>query len=116
MDCRSFRANHLAFLDGALDDAALVAMQCHLAECEACAEHDTAVRRGLLVFRNLTPVEPSPDFATRLHARLLALRQPDQRAELFRAPGMGAFVAAASAPPSRPRGHASSSSSLPRKP
>jgi hypothetical protein len=96
MHCSDFRKHHLSFVDGAMSDADMVAMQLHLSECEECARHDTALRRGLLVFRNLPPVEPSADFATRLHARLRALGQPDRRAELFRAPGMGAFVAAAS--------------------
>jgi anti-sigma factor RsiW len=96
MHCSDFRKNHLPFVDGAMSDADMVAMQLHLSECEECARHDTALRRGLLIFRNLPPVQPSADFATRLHARLRALGQPDQRADLFRAPGMGAFVAAAS--------------------
>ena len=74
----------------------MVAMQSHLSECDECTRHDTALRRGLLVFRNLAPVEPSADFGRRLHARLLALRQSDRQPDLFRAPGMGAFVAAAS--------------------
>jgi len=98
MDCRSFRGNHLAFLDGALDDAALVAMQCHLAECEACAEHDTAVRRSLLVFRNLPPIEPSADFQARLNKRLDAVRRAMQAAQAIpphRGPGLGTFVATA---------------------
>jgi hypothetical protein len=96
MRCSEFRERHLPFVDGTMSDADVVAMQLHLSECGECARRDTALRRGLLVFRNLTPVEPSPDFATRLHARLRALGRPQPRAELFRAPGMGAFVAAAS--------------------
>ena len=96
MHCREFRNRHLPFVDGTMSEADMVAMQGHLSECADCARHDTALRRGLLVFRNLAPVEPSPDFATRLHTRLLGLRQRDERSELFRAPGMGAFVAAAS--------------------
>jgi hypothetical protein len=96
MHCSEFRKRHLPFVDGTMSEADMVAMQGHLSECDECMRHDTALRRGLLVFRNLAPVEPSPDFATRLHARLRALSQPDQRTELFRAPGMGAFVAAAS--------------------
>jgi Putative zinc-finger len=96
MRCSEFRERHLPFVDGTMSDADVVAMQLHLSECHECARRDTALRRGLLVFRNLTPVEPSPDFATRLHARLRALGRPQPRAELFRAPGMGAFVAAAS--------------------
>jgi hypothetical protein len=96
MHCNEFRARHLAFVDGTMSDADMVAMQRHLSECDDCARHDTALRRGLLVFRNLAPVQPSPDFATRLHARLRMLGQVDPRAELFRAPGVGAFLAAAS--------------------
>jgi Putative zinc-finger len=96
MRCSEFRERHLPFVDGTMSDADVVAMQLHLSECDSCARRDTALRRGLLVFRNLTPVEPSADFGARLHARLRALGRPDQRAELFRAPGMGAFVAAAS--------------------
>lgn len=96
MHCSEFRQSHLSFVDGTMSEADMVAMQSHLSECAECTRHDTALRRGLLVFRNLAPVEPSADFGMRLHARLLALRQPDRQPELFRAPGMGAFVAAAS--------------------
>ena len=104
MDCRHFRNQHLAFLDDALPDVELVAMQRHLTECEACARHDTAVRRGLLVFRNLPPIEPSENFAARLAARL---EQARREVELQRraaaasfagqrgAPGLGGFAAAA---------------------
>lgn len=49
-------------------------MQRHLIECEACARHDTAVRRGLLIFRNLPPIEPSADFARRLEAGIARAR------------------------------------------
>jgi hypothetical protein len=96
MRCSEFRERHLPFVDGTMSEADMVAMQRHLSECDECTRHDTALRRGLLVFRNLPLVEPSADFAMRLHARLRALGQPDRRAELFRAPGMGAFVAAMS--------------------
>jgi hypothetical protein len=95
MHCSEFRERHLSFLDGHMSQTDMVSMQRHLNECDACMRHDRALRRGLLVFRNLTPVQPSADFARRLQARLRALGQPDRRAELFRAPGMGAFVAAA---------------------
>jgi hypothetical protein len=96
MHCSEFRNRHLPFVDGTMSDADMVAMQRHLNGCDECARHDTALRRGLLVFRNLAPVEPSADFATRLQARLRALGRAEHGAELFRAPGMGAFVAAAS--------------------
>jgi Putative zinc-finger len=96
MHCSEFRKRHLPFVDGTMSEADMVVMQRHLNECDECARHDTALRRGLLVFRNLAPVEPSADFATRLQTRLRALGRTDRGAELFRAPGMGAFVAAAS--------------------
>jgi hypothetical protein len=95
MDCRYFRNQHLAYLDNMLDDAELAAMQAHLVECEACSRHDTAIRRGLLLFRNLPAIEPSPDFSTRLNAKLQQLHQADLRAAAYRGPGVGSFIAAA---------------------
>ena len=104
MDCSNFRNHHLAFLDQTLPDVELVAMQRHLLECEACARHDTAVRRGLLLFRNLPPIEPSPDFARRLEARLARAREEARlRAAAYagsfngrqRGPSVSAFAAAA---------------------
>ena len=70
MDCRAFRKNHLAYLDDTMPGDLLVSAERHVLECEECARHDTAVRRGLLLFRNLQPIEPSPDFAARLELRL----------------------------------------------
>ena len=103
MDCRTFKANHLAFLDDTLEERGIVAMQRHLAECEACTRHDAAIRRGLMVLHSLPPIEPSPDFRTKLSARLreervamereaIAARRTDT---LIRAPRYGAFAAAA---------------------
>src|SRR5919199_2995346 len=95
MDCREFRNKHLGYVDQTLTDAEFVAMQAHLAECAACARHDTALRRGLLIFRNLPAVEPSPDFVSRLNARLQQINQSDARAAMYRGPGLGSFIAAA---------------------
>jgi anti-sigma factor RsiW len=95
MDCRTFRDNHLAFLDDALADTALVAMQRHLNECAACSKHDTAVRRSLLVFRNLPAIEPSADFQARLNARLYEARRTARSAPTYRGPGLSAFAATA---------------------
>lgn len=89
MNCHTFRDNHLSFLDDVLAESELVAMQRHLAECASCARHDTAVRRGLIVFRNLKPIEPSADFSARLNARLREVRLdsplgvPTQRASMM---------------------------------
>ena len=97
MDCRTFRDDHLAFLDDALNDARLVAMQRHIAECADCARHDVAVRRALLVFRNLPQITPSAGFQARLDARLCALRaeQMVRPGTLQRGPAMGTFAATA---------------------
>lgn len=81
------------FVDGTLADAALVAMYGHLAECAACSRYDTAIRRGLLVLRNLPVVEPSPDFLERLNDRLDRVREADAHAAMFRGPGVGSFIA-----------------------
>ena len=72
MDCGSFRDNHAAFIDNALDDVELTAMRSHRAECKACAEHDATIRRALLLFRNMPTIEPSADFGRRLNERLRA--------------------------------------------
>ena len=42
----------------------------HLDECERCATFDMAIRRGLLVARNLPSIQPSADFSAKLRARL----------------------------------------------
>lgn len=70
MDCGSFRDNHAAFIDNALDEVDLAAMRAHRAACSHCAEHDATIRRALLIFRNMPTIEPSPDFGRRLNARL----------------------------------------------
>jgi anti-sigma factor RsiW len=99
MDCRHFHDQHSAFLDDALPELELVAVQRHLLECEACARHDCAVRRGLLVFRNLPPIHPSADFRARLDARLREargeMRLHASARGRHRGPGLGAFAAAA---------------------
>ena len=82
-----------------MSDVETIAMQRHLAECEACARHDTAVRRGMLLLRNLPDIEPSADFRDRLNARLRETRARDavRRAaeHLHRAPGLGLFAGTA---------------------
>lgn len=90
-----FRERHVAFVDEMLAEADVVAMQRHVAECDACARHDTAIRRGLLVARNLPRVQPSPDFTARLNARLREIRSRDAMAIAYRGPGWGGFLATA---------------------
>jgi hypothetical protein len=79
MDCWTFRENHAQFVDGLVVDQELATMQRHVVECVACAAHDATIRRALLLFRNMPSIEPSPEFAGRLQARLRAERK-EQRA------------------------------------
>jgi hypothetical protein len=98
MDCRTFRNNHVAYVDDVLCAAEMTAMDGHLAGCVRCARHDTAVRRALLVVHNLPSVEPSPEFLTRLSTRIDALG-PISRTDRIGAhsylPSVGAFAALA---------------------
>ena len=70
MDCREFRSKHVAYVDDLLAAVDMEAMRAHLACARCCARQDTAVRRSLLLVRNLPSIEPSPDFMIRLNARL----------------------------------------------
>lgn len=71
-------------------------MQRHLLECERCAAHDTKIRRALLVVRNLPAIEPSPDFFSRLSARIESERATQARPVFgARGPGIGAFLGVA---------------------
>ena len=74
MDCRRFRKNHTAFVDGTLPGISMDAMRAHVARCAPCARQDARTRRALLVARNAPLVEPSPEFRRRLAARLAAER------------------------------------------
>lgn len=82
MDCRDFQENHFGFVDDTLPGIELVGIQMHLLECEKCAKQDAAVRRSLMLFRNIPLIEPSADFSARLNERL----------ELVRAEGASAAV------------------------
>jgi len=80
MDCRDFQENHFAFVDDTLPGIKLVGMQMHLLECEKCAKQDAAVRRSLMLFRNLPPIEPSLDFSVRLQQKLELAKAADASA------------------------------------
>jgi hypothetical protein len=73
MDCRQFREKHVSFVDDVLPAIEMRAMHHHRAVCPRCSRHDTAIRRSLLLVRNLPPIEPSPDFVARLNERLAEL-------------------------------------------
>jgi len=86
MDCRRFRKHHLAYLDDTLSGDQMGAAQRHILECDACAGHDTLVRRSLMVARNIPTIAPSADFHARLQARLAECREERQSGREFNAP------------------------------
>ncbi len=74
MDCKSFRNQHLAYLDDTLSGEKMSAALRHVMACNGCAAHDTLVRRSLMVARSIPTLEPSADFQARLRARLAECR------------------------------------------
>jgi anti-sigma factor RsiW len=70
MNCREFRQYHVAFVDGMTDEGRTEDMYGHLGQCSRCERLDTAVRRALLVAKNLPMIHASSDFMLRLETRL----------------------------------------------
>jgi hypothetical protein len=97
MHCRAFRENHVPFVDDVLPAIDMEAMHRHLQSCARCARHDLAVRRGLLIVRNLPPIEPSADFMSKLSERIAELQSSGAMAEPTAAYRLttGAFAALA---------------------
>lgn len=101
MDCREFRNKHVAYVDDLLSAVDMEAVRRHLSTCSRCSRQDTAVRRSLLLVRNLRPIEPSPDFMRRLNARIAEIgpaprSEPSRRTSLvFSTPAIGTFAALA---------------------
>lgn len=95
MNCLEFRNQYLAFVDQTLPPAAQSAAEGHLAACESCARHDLAMRRGLIVLRNLPTVQPSSDFFDRLTNTLHRMERAEAHASRYRGPGAATFAAAA---------------------
>jgi hypothetical protein len=76
MDCREFRNKHVAFVDDVLPAIDMEAMRRHLTRCTKCSRQDTAIRRSLMLVRNLPTIEPSADFMNRLNIRLAEIGPP----------------------------------------
>jgi anti-sigma factor RsiW len=75
MDCRSFRKQHLAYLDDTLSGDETSLAQRHVQDCDPCKAHDTLVRRSLMMARSLPPIEPTAEFQERMRASLEACRE-----------------------------------------
>lgn len=96
MRCREFLNNHVGYVDDLLPGVEMEAMDRHRGLCGNCARHDAAVRRSLLIVRNLPVIHPSADFMDRLHARIRegAILE-DRRVSRAYVPAIGNFAALA---------------------
>jgi hypothetical protein len=94
MDCSEFRKLHPSLLDETLPALDLVRAHRHMLECVSCASQDASIRRALLVFRNLSPIEPSREFGDRLNHRLAQVRA-EGTLKPSRLPSRSAFALAA---------------------
>jgi len=75
MDCKHFRHLHLAYLDDTLPGTQMAAAQRHVLHCDACAAHDTLVRRSLMIARSMPTIEPTAAFQRKLRERLATCRE-----------------------------------------
>ena len=96
MDCRTFHARHVGFVDDVLPGIEIVEMQRHIAECAPCARHDALIRRSLLVVRNMPTIECSPGFTERVTDSIRMLGQPQSPAASLLTP-RGTFAAVVAA-------------------
>lgn len=78
MDCRTFRAQHVGFVDDVLPGIQIVEMHRHVTECASCARHDASIRRSLLVFRNMPMIQCSAGFTERVNDSIRALNDAQQ--------------------------------------
>lgn len=96
MDCRTFYARHVGFVDDVLPGIEIVEMQRHIAECAPCARHDALIRRSLLVVRNMPTIQCSPGFTERVTDSIRTLSHTQQSRTALLTP-RGAFAAAVAA-------------------
>lgn len=73
MDCKEFRERHAPFVDLMCSAHDENEMREHMRVCGECTQHDTRIRRSLMLVRSLPRIEPSADFRARLDARLRAV-------------------------------------------
>ena len=76
MSCERMESRILGYVDGRLKESDRLEVEKHLAGCAACSlrVHEFSAVAGLLA--ELPLIEPSPEFDTRVHARVAAEPQP----------------------------------------
>jgi len=79
MSCERMESRILGYVDGRLKESERLEVEKHLAGCAPCSlrVHEFSAVSGLL--DDLPLIEPSPEFDTRVYARVAAEPQPDQQ-------------------------------------
>lgn len=95
MNCTEFRDRHALYVDLMCSAFEENEMREHAHRCPRCSRHDTVLRRGLLLVRNLPVIEPSRGFQQRLDARLRATAPEVAFSRARAQPSFGAFAALA---------------------
>jgi len=97
MDCRKFRDQHALFVDQMCSELEAFEMRSHMRFCPECDRHDTVVRRGILLVRNLPHIRPSANFNARLAARIRAEAPLHQPAFVTQSSRLAEYVSLAAA-------------------
>jgi len=97
MNCLELRERYADIRDGlVITPRERRRFQRHLVQCAACREWEAALQRGVRALQ-ATDIEPSPDFRSRLEARLAQERQRLAEPQIGARAGLAAalFIAAA---------------------
>jgi len=97
MNCLELRERYADIRDGlVITPRERRRFQRHFVQCAACREWEAALQRGVRALQ-ATDIEPSPDFRSRLEARLAQERQRLAEPQIGAPAGMAAalFIAAA---------------------
>lgn len=94
LSCQEFLEGHSDYLDDLLNPERVRGFDQHVATCKSCERYDRVVRRGLLLARNLSDVQPSAHFHEKLHTRLMGLEDEPARRPVVASSATVAVIAA----------------------
>jgi len=94
LSCREFLEGHSDYLDDLLVREWVREFDQHVATCKSCERYDRVMRRGLLLARNLSDVQPSPHFHEKLQTRLMGLEDEPARRPVVASSATAAVIAA----------------------
>lgn len=94
LSCREFLEGHSDYVDDVLVPERMRGFDQHVATCKSCERYDRVVRRGLLLARNLSDIQPSPRFHEKLQTRLMGLEDEPARRPVVASSATVAVIAA----------------------